>query len=98
MCQCQLSGSTLASAAFTPPWAATVCERVGNTLDTTATRASAWASCSAARSPAPPAPMIRASNLLLVRDIVISIGSGDLGDDQHLRRPEAAGEQEQGNQ
>jgi hypothetical protein len=66
MCQCQESGRTLASAAFTPPCAATVCERVGNTLETTATRASALDNCSAARRPAPPAPMMRASNFRVV--------------------------------
>ncbi len=32
MCQRQLSGPMLPSEAATPPWAATVCERVGNTL------------------------------------------------------------------
>src|SRR3569832_2256975 len=61
MCQCQLSGLTLPSAAFTPPCAATVCERVGKTLDTTATVASAWDNCSAARKPPPPAPITSVS-------------------------------------
>ena len=51
MCQCQLSGSSLPSAADTPPCAATVCERVGNTLESTATRRFACASPSAARMP-----------------------------------------------
>ena len=37
MCHSQRSSSTLASAAVMPPWADTVCERVGKTLDTTAT-------------------------------------------------------------
>ena len=32
MCQRQSSAPMLPSAAATPPWAATVCERVGNTL------------------------------------------------------------------
>jgi hypothetical protein len=36
MCQCQLSSLMLPSEAPTPPCAATVCERVGNTLDSTA--------------------------------------------------------------
>ncbi len=40
-----------------------MCERVGKTLDTTATWASALASCKAARNPPPPAPRIRVSNL-----------------------------------
>src|SRR5687768_13056938 len=62
MCQCQLSSSTLPSDAATPPCAATVCERVGNTLDSTATRRSARASSSAARMPEPPPPTMTASN------------------------------------
>ena len=44
-----------------PPCAATVCERVGNTLDSTATLRPACASCSEQRIPAPPAPTITAS-------------------------------------
>src|SRR6185436_9649194 len=61
MCQCQLSSSTLPSEAATPPCAATVCERVGKTLESTATLRSARASWSAARSPEPPPPTITAS-------------------------------------
>ncbi len=53
---------TLPNAAAIPPCAATVCERVGNTLDRTATFCPLSASCSAARSPAPPPPTITASN------------------------------------
>src|SRR5471032_3185658 len=49
-----------------PPWAATVCERVGNTLDNTATLRPASDSCSDARMPEPPAPTITTSNLRLV--------------------------------
>src|SRR3989338_7645958 len=56
MCQCQLSLLTLTSEAAMPPCAATVCERVGNTLDSTATFSPACVSCNAARIPAPPAP------------------------------------------
>ena len=37
MCQCQWSSPMLPSAAPTPPCAATVCERVGNTLESAAT-------------------------------------------------------------
>ena len=37
MCQCQLSSVELASGAAMPPCAATVCERVGKTLLSTAT-------------------------------------------------------------
>ena len=57
----------LPSAAPTPPCAATVCERVGKTLESTATLRPVSASCSAARSPAPPAPTTTASNLRTVR-------------------------------
>ena len=46
-----------------PPCAATVCERVGNTLDSTATLRPARASCSEARMPEPPAPTMTTSNL-----------------------------------
>src|ERR1043165_8750512 len=63
ICQCQLSSSMFPSEAATPPCAATVCERVGNTLDSTATLRSARASSSAARSPEPPPPTITASKL-----------------------------------
>src|SRR4030067_1909771 len=64
MCQCQLSLLTLPSEAAMPPCAATVCERVGTTLDTTATFSPACASCSAARIPAPPAPTTTTSKVL----------------------------------
>jgi hypothetical protein len=37
MCQYQLSSLMLPSEAPMPPWAATVCDRVGNTLESTAT-------------------------------------------------------------
>src|SRR5664279_5220545 len=63
MCQSQLSSPMLPSDAPMPPCAATVCERVGNTLDNTATDNPASASCSDARMPAPPAPTTIASNL-----------------------------------
>src|SRR3974390_3310577 len=53
----------LPRAAPMPPCAATVWERVGNTFESTATRRPAWASSSAPRMPAPPAPTITASNL-----------------------------------
>jgi hypothetical protein len=51
-----------------PPCAATVCERVGNTLESTATLRPASDSCSDARMPEPPAPTITTSNLRLVMD------------------------------
>src|SRR6266513_1739537 len=63
MCQSQLSSDMLPSAAPMPPCAATVCERVGNTFDSTATERPPSASCSEARIPAPPAPTTIASNL-----------------------------------
>src|SRR5882762_382815 len=63
MCQCQLSSPELASGAAMPPCAATVWERVGKTLESTATFRLARASSSAARMPEPPAPTTIASNL-----------------------------------
>src|SRR6185369_6978262 len=63
MCHNQLSSDMLPSAAPMPPCAATVCERVGNTFDSTATESPASASCSDARMPDPPAPTTSASNL-----------------------------------
>src|SRR3954468_9436208 len=63
MCQSQLSSDMLPSDAPMPPCAATVCERVGNTLESTATLRPARASCSDARMPEPPAPTITTSNL-----------------------------------
>ncbi len=44
------------SEAAMPPCAATVCDRVGNTLVTQAVRSPCSAMPSVARSPAPPAP------------------------------------------
>src|SRR5450432_81747 len=65
----------LPSAAPIPPWAATVCERVGNTFESTATRSPWLASSSAARSPEPPAPTITASNFRI--GVVISSSPED---------------------
>src|SRR5436305_14631717 len=70
MCQSQLSSDMLPSEAPMPPCAATVWERVGNTLDSTATFKPASASCSEARMPEPPAPTITASKR--------RVGIGDL--------------------
>ena len=56
MCQRQSSGLMLPSDAEMPPCAATVCERVGNTLEMQAVFSPASAQPSAARSPDPPAP------------------------------------------
>src|ERR1700694_2970932 len=63
MCHSQWSSPMLPSAAPMPPCAATVCERVGKTLESTATLSPACASSSEARMPEPPAPTITASNL-----------------------------------
>src|SRR6266853_228134 len=65
MCHSHESSPMLPSAAPIPPCAATVCERVGNTLESTATLNPASDSCSAARRPAPPAPTTTASKLRL---------------------------------
>src|SRR5712671_4016305 len=65
MCHSQESSPMLPSAAPMPPCAATVCERVGKTFDSTATERPLSASCSAARRPAPPAPTTTASKLRL---------------------------------
>ena len=59
-----------------PPWAATVCERVGNTLVRTATLRPASDNCKEARIPEPPAPTITASkrrrgNAFLIAVIVL---------------------------
>src|SRR4029077_14772605 len=83
MCQSQWSSDMLPSAAPMPPCAATVCERVGNTLDSTATDSPASASCNEARMPAPPEPTTIASNLctgnVRVRGLVSVFTSTDLG-------------------
>src|SRR4030095_16021957 len=86
MCQCQLSGSSLPSEADTPPCAATVCERVGNTFESTATRRFACASSSAARMPEPPAPTTTASNVLFA---IAILGEAP----QNLPRPDTVGDE-----
>src|SRR6266702_1373190 len=62
----------LPSEAPMPPWAATVCERVGNTLDSTQTDRPARASCSEARIPEPPAPTITTSKRRRGREFLIA--------------------------
>src|SRR5260221_14109453 len=57
------SSPMLPSAAPFPPCAATVCERVGNPLESTATLSPASDNCRPARSPAPPAPTTTTSKL-----------------------------------
>jgi hypothetical protein len=56
MCQRHSSADILPSAADMPPWAATVCERVGKTFVRQAVRRPADDEPSTARRPAPPAP------------------------------------------
>src|SRR6185503_6197356 len=66
MCQRQSSACMLPSAAEMPPCAATVCERVGNTLVRQAVFRPACARPTTARSPAPPAPTTTTSYLCSV--------------------------------
>ena len=61
MCQRQSSSPMLPSAAAMPPCAATVCERVGNTLVMQAVRRPASAQPTTARRPEPPAPITTTS-------------------------------------
>ena len=63
MCQRQSSSPILPRLAEMPPWAATVCERVGKTLVMQAVFSPAWAQPRAARRPEPPAPTTMTSNL-----------------------------------
>src|SRR6478735_11101866 len=98
MCQSQLSSDMLPSDAPIPPCAATVCERVGNTFDSTATLNPASASCSDARMPAPPAPMISASNRRVGSFIgnlaALAVRRRSWPAPQHLDRPAAVGDQQ----
>src|SRR5690606_29654906 len=70
ICQYQLSSLMLPNEALTPPCAATVCERVGNTLLKTATDKPACASCKEQRMPAPPAPTTTTSNWRRGNDVL----------------------------
>jgi hypothetical protein len=63
MCQRQSSWPMLPSAAEMPPCAATVWERVGNTLVMQAVRRPAWLQPTVARKPAPPAPTTTTSKV-----------------------------------
>src|SRR5258708_17778780 len=62
----------LPSDAPMPPCAATVCERVGNTFDSTKTERPARASCSDARIPEPPAPTMTTSKRRRGRESLIA--------------------------
>src|SRR3954469_20742647 len=94
MCQCQLSSVELASGAAIPPCAATVCERVGTTLLSTAVFRPARASSSAARMPEPPAPTTIASKRRVFSAILSAPQdlhrpaeiAGDHDDRDHLQR------------
>src|SRR6185503_1292750 len=72
MCQSQLSSLMLPSEAPMPPCAATVCERVGNTFESTQTDRPARASCSEARIPEPPAPTMTTSKRRRGREFLIA--------------------------
>jgi len=61
MCHLQSSSCMLPSAALIPPWAATVCDRVGKSFEMQAVLKPASARPKAARRPAPPAPTTMAS-------------------------------------
>src|SRR5689334_21515276 len=90
MCQSQLSSDMLPSDAPMPPCAATVCERVGNTFDKTATLRPASASWSEARMPAPPAPSINASNrrrASFIAHPALAFAARSWSAPQHLHRP-----------
>jgi len=63
ICQRQSSAPILPSAAAMPPCAATVWERVGNTLLMQAVRKPASLAPTTARKPAPPAPITTTSKL-----------------------------------
>src|SRR5690606_5784430 len=89
MCQYQLSSLMLPSDAPMPPCAATVCERVGKTLDSTATFRPARASCRDARMPEPPAPTMTTSNLRVGRDLALIF----LKSPQHLNGPASTSDQ-----
>src|SRR6266702_2060203 len=99
MCHSHESSPMLPSAAPIPPCAATVCERVGNTLESTATLKPASESCSAARRPAPPAPTTTASKLRFAsatsgspEDLHRPAGvAGECEDHDHLQRKAPAG-------
>src|SRR5690349_24289841 len=90
MCQYQLSSLMFPSEAPMPPCAATVCERVGNTFESTATVRPAAASCSDARMPAPPAPTISASKRR-VGSFTVSPLVALRCPPQHLNRPAEVG-------
>src|SRR5688572_25914791 len=78
----------LPSEAPMPPCAATVCERVGNTLDRHATFSPACARRSEACMPEPPAPTMTTSNLRFARLAMLFLESPE-----HLDRPAATADE-----
>src|SRR3954468_3199610 len=81
----------LPSEAPMPPCAATVCERVGKTLDSTATFRPARDSCREARMPEPPAPTMTTSNLRVAMLLLVyAICVPSLNPPQRLDRPARA--------
>src|SRR6187455_869683 len=76
-----------------PPCAATVCERVGNTLDSTATFRPARDSCRDARMPEPPAPTMTTSNLRVAMLLLVYAISLSSDPPQHLDGPARAADQ-----
>src|SRR5438874_1761649 len=87
MCHSQLSSDMLPSDAPIPPCAATVCDRVGKTFDSTATDKPASASCNDARIPAPPAPTMTASKCITGKLLAITRAGDSYGPPQDLDRP-----------
>src|SRR5437016_12048856 len=93
MCHSQLSSDMLPSDAPIPPCAATVCDRVGKTFDSTATDKPASASCNDARIPAPPAPTMTASKCITGKLLAITLAGGSHGPPQYLDRPSCVRDQ-----
>src|SRR5207302_6539836 len=88
MCHSQLSSDMLPSDAPMPPCAATVCDRVGNTFDNTATERPASESCNDARMPAPPAPTTIASNFRTGSEVTSALSPREFARAMQHRRPE----------
>src|SRR6188508_225927 len=84
----------LPSEAPMPPCAATVCERVGNTLDSTATLRPARARRSDACMPEPPAPTMTTSKRRVGTEEVCIAGPVAISEPpEHLHRPTGAADE-----
>src|SRR5512146_554004 len=83
----------LPSEAPMPPCAATVCERVGNTLDSTATFRPARDSCREARMPEPPAPTMTTSNLRVAMLLLVYAICSSSDPPQNLDDPAQAAQE-----